>query len=182
MLHTTITPENLENLLSFTPQLKVLKVLNLIAMSSAMDVSYNWPHFLETLQSMALLLEALDFSIGDLSMSPQVKQLHEIGSRLSKWNIQPNSVNGTAAGTGVPNRPPDNAGAFLMTDVAERDVLASSIEAPVKTGGEAGERESRELAHERGFGLDGTLRTERKAKEKETAKCWAVAIKTYQVQ
>ncbi|KAG0308870.1 hypothetical protein BGZ97_013229 [Linnemannia gamsii] len=81
--------DNLENLLTFTPQLRVLK---LIAMPSSEDVlGYDWSRLLRHLQSLPIVLDTIHISTQGQQTSPEVfKALSAVCptfSTNSEWNL-----------------------------------------------------------------------------------------------
>ncbi|KAF9155944.1 hypothetical protein BG015_007975 [Linnemannia schmuckeri] len=87
-LHSTIfKQDSLENFLTFTPKLKALK---LISMWSSLDYTeeYNGPRLLGHIQSLAMDLDVIHFSMQGQQSSLQVQQqLLEICPVLSEWHL-----------------------------------------------------------------------------------------------
>lgn len=84
-----IGQDSLENLLTFTPKLKLLK---LIAMSSSEDVQgHDWLRFLRHLRSLPVSLDTIHISTHNLQTSPEVLQavsdICTSPSSLSEWNL-----------------------------------------------------------------------------------------------
>ncbi|KAK3845703.1 MAG: hypothetical protein J3R72DRAFT_520870 [Linnemannia gamsii] len=87
---TKIKPEDLANLLTFTPQLKVLK---LIDTPSETYASTTWHHFLQTLRSLPVVLDTVHISYGHWPLPPRMQQqLQEICPLLSEWDLRPEEV------------------------------------------------------------------------------------------
>lgn len=80
----TITPESLENLMLFTPRLKVLK----LAAMSKQYANYDWSRFLGLLRSLPISLDSIHISAQDqLSSSQVLKEILDISPAVSKWSI-----------------------------------------------------------------------------------------------
>lgn len=87
--NTIFDQDSLENLLSFTPRLKVLK---LIAMPSRdAEPGYDWLQFLRHLQSLPISLDTIHISTYNQQTPPEVLQaVSEIctsPSSLQEWNL-----------------------------------------------------------------------------------------------
>ncbi|KAF9144763.1 hypothetical protein BGX30_011526 [Mortierella sp. GBA39] len=80
---------SLENLLTFTPKLKLLK---LIAMPSGDDVhGYDWLRFIRHLQSLPISLDTIHISTHNQQTPPEILQavseIYTSSSSLSEWNL-----------------------------------------------------------------------------------------------
>ncbi|KAK3845731.1 MAG: hypothetical protein J3R72DRAFT_435519 [Linnemannia gamsii] len=80
-----IKQDSMENLLLFTPRIKVLQ---LIGMSSSTQVGYNWSRLATFLNALPIVLEKVHFSTQEQQLPRQVQQqLFQICPGLSEWHL-----------------------------------------------------------------------------------------------
>ncbi|KAF9906068.1 hypothetical protein EC991_001076 [Linnemannia zychae] len=86
---TIFLPDNLENLLTFTPRLRVLKLISM----SLHYKEYDWSQFLVYLRSLPTALDTVFVSTAFQSSSAQVQQqLQDSWPIISGWNLWPLDV------------------------------------------------------------------------------------------